>query len=120
MSHQPSKSNEEIVEEFIKTNGITLSCNYGSGDIISLRQVSSQLLELLQAKDAETKKAVEEAYRQGYQEACDEMRGLLMHLPKAMIAEYLGIHLNHSKMTKLQMVKQALTPPEDLSGKTDV
>lgn len=53
MSHQPSKSNEEIVEEFTRETGVMLTHHQKC-------VLSGIIFRVKEAKDAETKKAMEE------------------------------------------------------------
>ena len=46
----PEKSVEEIVEEFIKNNGIVLLKEFTKGDVIGLQSIRPQLENLLQAE----------------------------------------------------------------------
>ena len=55
----PEKSVEEVVEEFIKNNGIVLLKEFTKGDVIGLQSIRPQLENLLQAERQKREEVVE-------------------------------------------------------------
>lgn len=108
---QPSKSNEEIVNE-LAARMHAIDCNhwgecYIEGEVVD--ELSSWLLAILEAKDADGEKAVKEAVKQFYmkQVSMDTISYLYEQAQKHDEATFMRLYIDK--------LNEALTPPDVIS-----